>query len=780
MSYFTGRKRAGLLWLSTTALMSVVAGHAFAQDKAAQPQDTTDVSDSTVKEVIIRAERSKAAATAPSKASLDQGEPQSIISRPFIELSTPETADYNAIANVTPSASSAGAPNGAGWGEGKLVLRGFQDGQYNITYDGISFGDTNDPTHHSNSFFPASTIGAMVVDRGPGSVGDLGQANFGGNVKMFSNKITDDFGVTLRETAGSWGGWQSAAVLQTGKIDELGGAEGFINVQANGANGQQTYSDLHANNLTVKFAVPVGQTWTITTFATKNYNFAHQTDNGGATLAQVAMYGKDFNLSNDPTKSTYYGYNYITKDTNFEYVKEAGDLPMGFKLDNTSYGYFYKNNTFTANDVTSADGITNSPSAIGTYVTSAAAASTNNKVSNPNDIRGYNKLNEYHVLGDIVRINRDFSFGQLHLGSWLEKASTNRHTYDYDASAGPALSVPDNREKAICDSYTYAANPDGTYTANCVTKDTKDYNSTSYEERSSWWQTQYFADFAFNFFDNRLTITPGVKEVMMKRTVDAPVIKKPRQPADYYDKYTKTLTNLEINYKLLKNWSIYGQYANGMLMPPLSDLYVTEPTLNTAQPETTTNYQVGTVYQSKHVAIDADLYRIDVNNLFQADATGNTFINAGRAHYRGAEAQASYAFDMGLTAFINGSINKTRDGQGYQIKSSPKNTFGAGMLYHSGIVDASLLYKRVGSQLMATDPAGWEIKPYDTTDAAVAVAMGKRVKLKLQVSNLFDHRSITKIGPVNGATNGVYTPSPFDQYYYMAGRDVQLTLIAKY
>ena len=779
MSYFTGRKRAGLLWLSTTALLSVVAGHAVAQDKAAQSQDTTDVSDNTVKEVIIRAERSKAAATAPSKASLDEGEPQSIISRPFIELSTPETADYNAIANVTPSASSAGAPNGAGWGEGKLVLRGFQDGQYNITYDGISFGDTNDPTHHSNSFFPASTIGAMVVDRGPGSVGDLGQANFGGNVKMFSNKISDDFGVTLRETAGSWGGWQSVAVLQTGKVDELGGLQGFINVQANGANGQQTYSNLHANNLTAKFSIPVGQTWTITAFATKNYNFAHQSDNNGATLAQVAMYGKDFNLSNDPTKSTYYGYNYITKDTNFEYVKEAGDLPWGFKLDNTSYGYFYKNNTFTAYDVTSADGVTNSPSAIGTYVSNSVAGGAKSP-DHPNDIRGYNKLNEYHVMGDIVRVNRDFSFGQLHLGSWLEQASTNRHTYDYDATLGAALAVPDNREKAICEAYTYAANPDGTSTATCITKDTKNYNSTSYEERSTWWQTQYFADFAFNFFDNRLTITPGVKEVTMKRTVAAPVIKKPRQVANYYDKYTKTLTNLEINYKLLKNWSVYGQYANGMLMPPLSDLYVTEPSLNTAQPETTTNYQLGTVFQSKHVAIDADLYRIDVNNLYQADATGNTFINAGRGHYRGAEAQASYAFDMGLTAFINGSINKTRDGQGYRIKSSPKNTFGTGLLYHSGLFDASLLYKRVGSQLMATDPAGWEIRPYDTTDAAASIDMGKHIKLKLQVSNLFDHRAVTKIGPVNGATNGVYTPSPYDQYYYQAGRNVQLTLIAKY
>ena len=114
--------------------------------------------------------------------------------------------------------------------------------------------------------------------------------------------------------------------MQTGKVDELGGLRGFFNVQANGAEGQQTYSSLHANNLTMKFALPLGETWTVTAFATKNYNYSHNNDNAGATLTQVAAYGKDFNLSNDPAKSTYYGYNYIIKDT-----KVGMDLCWGNK-----------------------------------------------------------------------------------------------------------------------------------------------------------------------------------------------------------------------------------------------------------------------------------------------------------------------------------------------------------------------------------------------------------------------------------------------------------------
>jgi len=47
-----------------------------------------------------------------------------------------------------------------GGGEMKADSASFQDGEFNITYDGVAWGDTNGPSHHSNSFFPSSTIGA--------------------------------------------------------------------------------------------------------------------------------------------------------------------------------------------------------------------------------------------------------------------------------------------------------------------------------------------------------------------------------------------------------------------------------------------------------------------------------------------------------------------------------------------------------------------------------------------------------------------------------------------
>ena len=50
--------------------------------------------------------------------------------------------------------------NGPGLSDGgvKNTMRGIPDGSYGMTWDGIPFGDSNGPSHHSESYFPSSTI----------------------------------------------------------------------------------------------------------------------------------------------------------------------------------------------------------------------------------------------------------------------------------------------------------------------------------------------------------------------------------------------------------------------------------------------------------------------------------------------------------------------------------------------------------------------------------------------------------------------------------------------
>jgi iron complex outermembrane receptor protein len=55
-------------------------------------------------------------------------------------------------------------------------------------------GNANGPTHHSTSFFPSPTIGAVVVDRGAGQARQLCVASFGGSINLFSPVVSDTFG----------------------------------------------------------------------------------------------------------------------------------------------------------------------------------------------------------------------------------------------------------------------------------------------------------------------------------------------------------------------------------------------------------------------------------------------------------------------------------------------------------------------------------------------------------------------------------------------------------
>jgi iron complex outermembrane receptor protein len=120
-----------------------------------------------------------AATLAPSQSSLDARSAQSVISPEYIENFTSPNADYTEVIQMSPGTFSF-SPNGAGLGDSKSFFRGFQDGDYTMTFDGIPFNDTNSPTHHSWAFFPGQFIGATVFDRSPGSASTIGPTNFGG------------------------------------------------------------------------------------------------------------------------------------------------------------------------------------------------------------------------------------------------------------------------------------------------------------------------------------------------------------------------------------------------------------------------------------------------------------------------------------------------------------------------------------------------------------------------------------------------------------------------
>ena len=125
----------------------------IALDLAALPQTVT-----------VEGNVSLAAEMAPSQSSLEARSAQSRISGDFVENFTSPVADYTEVLNMAPGTFGIN-PNGVGLGDSKTYFRGFADGQYTMTYDGIPFEDTNTPTHHSWAFIPGQWIGGANFDR---------------------------------------------------------------------------------------------------------------------------------------------------------------------------------------------------------------------------------------------------------------------------------------------------------------------------------------------------------------------------------------------------------------------------------------------------------------------------------------------------------------------------------------------------------------------------------------------------------------------------------------
>jgi len=103
--------------------------------------------------ITVEAAVTLAVEAAPSQSSLEAKSAESIISSTYIRNFTAPTGDYSDVLQMSPGTFSV-SPNGPGLGDTKTFFRGFKDGFYNMTFDGIPFNDTNDPTHHSWVWFP--------------------------------------------------------------------------------------------------------------------------------------------------------------------------------------------------------------------------------------------------------------------------------------------------------------------------------------------------------------------------------------------------------------------------------------------------------------------------------------------------------------------------------------------------------------------------------------------------------------------------------------------------
>ena len=761
----------GARQLASCSLIAIAAalalsGPTFAATAAVDPVkiDPENADYGTrVEELVITAPGASTTA-APVKASLAATQPQSIIDRKTIDQFIPTTADYTQIVNLTPSMSGTSF-NGPGLGEAKSTLRGFKDGEYNITYDGIPWGDANGPTHHSTSFFPSSTIGGVVVDRGPGEASQLGVASFGGSVNLFSPEVSDVRGGSQSLTVGSWNTLESVTKLSSGGIAQLNNAKFLLNFQELKTDGYLSHSGATAYNQLIRAVVPLVGSWKVTALGTWNFTKVYTNDSSGATLDQTKTFGKSFALTDNPSLPTYYKYNVVTKHTYFNYAKLTGDVTPSTRLEDTVYSYYYKNDTESALDAT----LTTADIAAGKGL--GVTLVPNGKLIANGHVPGYTKLNVYKIYGNILHIDQDVPFGTIKTGLWSEKADTGpRYRADYDATAtlGAPSKVTDFRQKVV------AGYPN-----------TPQY--LEYLQYSGWTQYEPFIDVVWKV-SPKLTITPGLKYMNEKIHVDADVNQSSRLPFHGSKTFSKTLYFLTGNYKIRDNWSAYAQYATGFLVPDISATQKVNPNLNDLVPQQSTNYQIGTVYHGNKITFDGDIYDVEFQNKLQSTTVGSetVFFNLGGARYKGIEGALTVAVADHWFAFGNASLNSAKAlgasailggvpfvvAGGKQIANAPRSTASLGGIYRDGNWSVSLVDKYTGDQWAAEgEPDAYKINAYNSTDFTVVYSFD-RYRIEAAVYNLLDSQKSVSIKP--GKT------VPYDQYYWQPERNFQVSIKANF
>jgi iron complex outermembrane receptor protein len=687
---------------------------------------------------------------APSAAPLEAVQPTSVIDERFIRDGLRFNANYDDIIKYAPSVSVT-SPEGPGLGKNEgISIRGFQDGQFNITFDGIPFGDASDLHHTTSAYFNNHVLGQAEIDRGPGGGSTIGNATFGGTLGLRSRDPSQIDGVTVYTTAGSWNTYAYGATVEqhVGSNTRV-----LLDVSKESSDTYLKGTDDRREHAFLKTITDLGEATTLT-FVT-SYNQEHQNTVQGATKAQIAAHGWRYGLGNDPTLQNYTGYNDAAYYSSFSYLAlttRLGDWDIDNRIYANTFDHRADKTTTPTSESASDNGVT-------------FYDATGKKIGKSStDVPGKSSANDYLAFGDVLRVAHDFGPGRLETGVWVERNLDHRYQLPVDMTTGATSGTK----------YGYLYN----YKLNDRTDTVQPY--LQYDWRLT----------------DALTLTPGVRYSSVTRQLNAEVNKSSPPVASYTEAtYDAALPSLSLHDALTDHWSAYAQVARGFLAPPIDVIELNGS--SSLKPELTTNYQIGTTYADSRLTFGADIYYINFSNYISetevstSSGTEDAYVNGGGAVYRGVETEATWAFNSMFSLYGNASYNEaTYKDSSVQVAATPRVTAALGVLYNSGTGwYGSLMDKFTGAQYgldNTTDSSGntvfansERLGAYSSVDAAGGFRSDhgpwgfKGYSVSVDVNNIFDtHKLIGYAGA--RSTDG----EPL--FFGLAGRGVFLDLSMKF
>jgi iron complex outermembrane receptor protein len=653
----------------------------------------------------------------PSEAVSDTGSPQSLVSREAIQQMVAATGDYGTVADLTPSFVST-APNGPGFDAAKnQSLRGFVDGQFNVTLDGIPFADPDNFQHHSTSYFPVAELDHLLVDRSPGSAADLGYASFGGSVNLYSENIPEEAHAKAFASYGSFDTSLYGVTLNTAAPGASGQAGVLATFQQTQSSGAMTWSHGHKDDFLLKGEARLGSAELTALYAYDRYGFYNP---GSLTTTDLAIHGSSYGFDNVPSSPNYFRYAGTYRSADFGYVRL--DVPLGEQgsLRNTAYTYSYINNGLSLKGDQTSSPLGNGFSGL---------SST--------DIAGKDTREAYRVAGNDLRWRYTASFGSVLLGFWAEEGWQTEARVAEDLTTGALYDA--NRAMGSplyfgFDAHLHTYQP---------------YGELSWQPTDRW---------RLNF---------GMRWRRVTRDFDASVVQNflPGTASMVARSVSSGLPSFDTTYHLTMRTNVYLQVSRGSLIPSQSFFYTANPALgNQVAPENALAAQAGVVHSGARYGVGLDIYRIDFDNYVSTVTEGgNTlYVNSGGVLYRGIEAEGHLRLGAGFSVMANASLMRatfqdsfmTSPAQvaGDTIPFAPRYTGLAGLLYARGRWRASLLAKLIGTEYQgrngSADGATYRVGAYSYTNMSITRFLTDpmsphEVRLTLSLDNLASSDAIT-------------------------------------
>jgi iron complex outermembrane receptor protein len=675
--------------------------------------------------VIVSSALPEAAVAAPSQGSLTARSAQSLISNEFIRNYTSPISDYSQVLQMAPGTFNVSA-NGPGLGDTKTFFRGFKDGQYSMTYDGIPFNDTNDPTHHSWVFFPAQTIGSTVFERSPGSATSIGPSTYGGSVNLLSRSLGAQPLVNGTVSYGSFNTRMLDVDFNSGRFGPGGRSRFIVDAHEMRSDGYQTFNFQKRDAFSAKYQYTVNDNTTLTGFASVMELHANTPNQKGSTRQQIAQFGDNFLMTDDPNSALYYKFNFYDVPTNFEYFGVRTLLGKHWSIDNRTYTMRYYNKQ-------NYNGVT----------TISATSATD-------------KLNSYWKVGNLLPLSYVSNRGIFRTGLWSEYASTDRYQTPSDPRTWIDAALPNFHEMFG----TTTLQPFAEYELRLPSRVTV----------TPGIKFAYYKQDFTHFPDNGKTIGDlnGAASLMHAAT------------------YHAVLPSLDTHVLLQSYWSLYGQYGRGQNIPPSSVFDVKNAQVTELpKPILTETVQVGSVWKSRRATLDVDYYHIH----FQSDYSATTdpvtsdtiyFLN-GKSITQGGEAESTILVGRGLAVYLNATKGTAKYADTHLwVQNAPSDTETIGLTYNLSQWNVGLFSKRVGQ--MYNDNGSIHqavpIDPFNLTNVFVNYTLRgasrlSQSRVRLAVNNLGDSHAITAVVPANVKSN---VAAAGDILTLMAGRSVSVSL----